>query len=141
VHLTTGDRDGERWVEGEAEGGIERSHASQRERKTEVDKKQAVHEGRLWMHHLCRISRYGRYQYTKHEGTYIIYASVCALMLRILISASHTQRTDIFGYASTFASHSCSESSSSLLFFFSFLSSAPNDFCSPPDGYVNAPAP
>ncbi len=79
--LTTGDRDGERERERAREGGIERSHASERERKTEGDKKQAVHEGRLWMHHLCRIS------------------SVCALILRILISASHTKSKAIFGYA------------------------------------------
>jgi hypothetical protein len=80
VHLTTGDGHGERGGEGEGEGGIERSHASERERKTEGDKKQAVLEVRLWMHHLCLLS------------------SVCALMLRILISASHTKRTAIFGY-------------------------------------------
>ncbi len=47
MHLTTGDRDGEREGEGEGEGGIEISHASERARKTEGDKKQAVHEGRL----------------------------------------------------------------------------------------------
>ena len=86
-----------------------------------------VHEGRLWMPHLCRIS------------------SVCALILRILISASHTKRTAIFGYANyrhlglsprpaPWRATLASESSSSFLplnFFLLFLKTSDDESDAP----------
>ena len=79
MHVTTGDGEGEREREGGREGGRKRSHASERERKTEGGKKQA-----------CFL------QCTKEDCGKQCTKEGCGFLLYVLLGmCPHTSYTDI----------------------------------------------